>query len=102
MAKTQINTYVSDELKNKVDATWDLLQTVQQTTGNIQNSTDGYMKYHVGPTAPTDADGNVITNAMWIDTTNPNNVLVKFPLISSVDADGKPQGITWLAINTQQ
>ena len=75
---------------------------MQQTTGNIQNSTDGYMKYHVGPTAPRDANGNIITNAMWIDTTNPNNVLVKFPLISSVDSNGNPQGITWLAINTWQ
>ena len=54
----------------------------------------------MGPTAPTDANGNIITNAMWIDTTDPNNVLVKFPLISSVDSNGNPQGITWLAINT--
>ena len=99
-AETQINRYVTDDLKNKVDAAWDLLQTVQQTTGNIQNSTDGYMKYHMGPTAPVDNAGNVITNAMWIDTTDPNNVLVKFPLISSVDSNGNPQGITWLAINT--
>ena len=101
-AETQINRYVTDDLKNKVDAAWDLLQTVQQTTGNIQNSTDGYMKYHMGPTAPVDNAGNVITNAMWIDTTDPNNVLVKFPLISSVDSNGNPQGITWLAINTWQ
>lgn len=101
-AETQINRYVTDDLKNKVDAAWDLLQTVQQTTGNIQNATDGYMKYHVGPTAPKDNNGNIITNAMWIDTSDPNNVLVKFPLISSVDSNGNPQGITWLAINTWQ
>ena len=54
----------------------------------------------MGPTAPVDNAGNVITNAMWIDTTDPNNVLVKFPLISSVASNGTPQGITWLAINT--
>ena len=71
--ESQVDHYVTDDLKQKVDAAWDLLQTVQQTTGNVSvdpdtmtptASVDGYMKYHVGRTAPTDTEGNPITNAM--------------------------------------
>lgn len=109
-AETQINTYVTDDLKQKVDAAWDLLQTVQQTTGNVPAdpdtmtptaSVDGYMKYHVGRTAPTDTKGNPITNAMWIDTSNMQNILVKFPVYNYNAETGK-NVLSWIAINTWQ
>lgn len=48
------------------------LQNVRVNAGNNYNSTDGYMHYHIGADAP------VYPNTMWIDTSNPNNVLVKF------------------------
>ena len=108
--ESQVDHYVTDDLKQKVDAAWDLLQTVQQTTGNIpadpnpltpEASVDGYMKYHVGSSAPTDTNGNPITNAMWIDTGNEQNVLVKFPYYTYDSATGK-NILKWIAINTWQ
>ena len=108
--ESQVDHYVTDDLKQKVDAAWDLLQTVQQTTGNVPAdpdtmtptaSVDGYMKYHVGRTAPTDTEGNPITNAMWIDTTNMQNILVKFPVYNYNAATGK-NVLSWIAINTWQ
>ena len=108
--ESQVDHYVTDDLKQKVDAAWDLLQTVQQTTGNVPAdpntmtptaSVDGYMKYHVGRTAPTDTEGNPITNAMWIDTSNMQNILVKFPVYNYNAATGK-NVLSWIAINTWQ
>ena len=64
-------------------------------------SVDGYMKYHVGRTAPTDTEGNPITNAMWIDTSNMQNILVKFPVYNYNAATGK-NVLSWIAINTWQ
>ena len=108
--ESQVDHYVTDDLKQKVDAAWDLLQTVQQTTGNVPadpetmtptTSVDGYMKYHVGRTAPTDTEGNPITNAMWIDTSNMQNILVKFPVYNYNAETGK-NVLSWIAINTWQ
>ena len=64
-------------------------------------SVDGYMKYHVGNTAPTDTEGNPITNAMWIDTTDMQNILVKFPVYNYNAETGK-NVLSWIAINTWQ
>ena len=47
-------------------------------------------------------DGNTLTNAMWIDTSDPTNVLVKFPIPGGLDSKGNPINISWIAINTWQ
>ena len=99
-AEKSISTYLTAEWMEKVDKAVADLATVQQTTGNLQNAVDGYMKYHMGTTAPTDADGNTLTNAMWIDTSDPTNVLVKFPIPGGLDSKGNPINISWIAINT--
>lgn len=100
--ETTVDTYCTDDLKNKVNEIQATLKTVQQTTGNLTSSIDGYMKYHVGTSAPVDENGNTLTNAMWIDTSDTSNILVKFPLISSLNSNGTAATVTWVAINTWQ
>ena len=108
--EAEVKQSIREVLDSKVDKAVADLATVQQTTGNVPAdpdtmaptaSVDGYMKYHVGRTAPTDTEGNPITNAMWIDITNMQNILVKFPVYNYNAATGK-NVLSWIAINTWQ